>query len=166
MLDEIAIGRVRKTHGIKGYLKILSYSGEYDHFFELKKVTLKNKGKSRVFEIEKVAPLGDEILIKFKGLETPEEGKLLSGWDIWVPRTQAAELNDGEFYHADLIGSDLILDGTSVGKIKSVMEAGSDDLLEVEAGEEVKLVPFNKVFIGTIDTEKKTVELLEGWILD
>ncbi|MDC7240116.1 MAG: ribosome maturation factor RimM [Spirochaetales bacterium] len=166
MLDEIAIGRIRKTHGVKGYLKILSYSGEYDHFYDLEKITLKSKGKSRVFEVEKVAPLGDEVLLKLKGLDTPEQGKLLAGWDIWVPRTQAAGLDKGEFYHADLIGSDLILDGTSVGTIKSVMEAGSDDLLEVETGEEAKLVPFNKVFIGKIDTEKKTVELLEGWILD
>lgn len=166
MLAEIAIGRIRKTHGVKGYLKILSYSGDFDHFFDLDQITLKSKGKTRVFEVEKAIPLSGEVLLKLKGVDNPEEGKLLSGWDIWVPRTQAARLDDGEFYQADLTGSDLILDGKTVGKILSVMEAGADDLLEVETESGNKLIPFNSVFIGEVNTDKKTVELLEGWILD
>ncbi|MBF9017633.1 MULTISPECIES: ribosome maturation factor RimM [unclassified Oceanispirochaeta] len=166
MLAEIAIGRVRKTHGIKGYLKIMSYSGEYDHFYDLTLITLKNKERTRSFEIEKVIPLGGEVLIKLKGVDNPEDGKLLSGWDIWVPRTLASKLEDGEFYLADLAGSELILEGKSVGKIRTILNSASDDLLEVDTEEGSKLVPFNSVFIGKIDTDKKTVELLEGWILD
>lgn len=166
MNDEIAIGRIRKTHGVKGYLKILSFSGEYDHFFDLETLTLRKDGKSRTFQIEKIAPLGDEILLKLQGIDNPETGKLLSGWDIWVPRDLAANLETDEYYHADLIGCSLLCGGNEVGKVKAVLEAGADDLLEVKTEEGVKLIPFNPVFIGSVDTAKKQIELLEGWILD
>ncbi|MDA3958244.1 ribosome maturation factor RimM [Oceanispirochaeta sp.] len=166
MLEEIAIGCVRKTHGVKGYLKVVSFSGEYDHFQKLDQIKLKNKSQSRVFKIEEVTPFGGEVLIKLEGIDNPEKGKLLSGWVIWVPRDLAADLKQGEFYHADLVNCQVLLEGKEIGEVQSILESGSDDLLEVKIGEEVKLIPFNSIFIGSVDMEKKTIELLEGWILD
>ncbi|MDC7231810.1 MAG: ribosome maturation factor RimM [Spirochaetales bacterium] len=166
MLSEIAIGRIRKTHGVKGYLKILSFSGEFDHFYNIDQITLKKDRKTRSFEVEKVVPLSGEVLLKLKGVDNPEDGRLFSGWDIWVPRENASKLENGEFYLADLAGSSLLLEGKAVGTIRTILDAGADDLLEVETEEGNKLVPFNSVFIGRVDTDKKTVELLEGWILD
>ncbi|QEN07533.1 16S rRNA processing protein RimM [Oceanispirochaeta crateris] len=166
MLKEIAIGRIRKTHGVKGYLKVMSFSGEYDHFMDLEKITLKSKDQSKIFKIEEVTPFSGEILIKLEGIDTPEKGKLLSGWDIWVPREHAAHLEQGEFYHADLHGCQILLEGKVIGSVQSILESGSNDLLEIKTEKGMKLIPFNSVFIGGVDTENKTIELLEGWILD
>jgi len=166
MLEDIAIGRIRKTHGVKGYLKIMSFSGEYDHFFDIDQITLKNKDQTRVFEVEEVLPFSGEVLLKLKGIDNPETGTLLSGWEIWVSRDQAAELKEGEFYYADLAGCQVQLSGTAIGHVRTVIESGSHDLLEVETAEGIKLIPFNEVFIGKVDTKNKLIELLEGWILD
>jgi len=168
MMNEIAIGAVRTTHGVRGYLKVRSFSGDYDHFYGLKTITLKNRGQTRQFDVESVKPLGDQILIKLKGLDTPEAGKMYSNWEIWVPRNEAAPLKEGEFYHADLNGCTVLLDRQPVGTVLSVIEGGGGgDLLEITSVDgENKLIPFNPVFIGRIDIEKKEIELMEGWILD
>ncbi len=166
MSEEIAIGRIRKTHGVKGYLKIMSFSGEYDHFFDIDQITLKNDNQSRVFKVQEVLPFSGEVLLKLEGIENPETGKLLSGWEIWVSRDQAAELEEGEYYYADLAGCQVQLSGKTIGLVQTVIESGSHDLLEVKTDDGVKLIPFNEVFIGRVDTKKKMIELLEGWILD
>ncbi len=165
-MDEIAIGRVRKPHGVKGYLKVMSFSGEYDHFFDLDHITLKSKDRSLEFEVEQTVPHGGEILMKLSGIDNPEKGRQLSGWDIWVKRSHAVSRDSDEFYHADLVGCQVELEGEAVGKVVAVLEAGADDLLEIESEEGRKLIPFNSVFIGRVDTDKKQIELLEGWILD
>ena len=167
MTDQIAIGAVRTTHGIRGYLKVMSFSGETDHFFKLERITLKSKDSSRSFEVEAVKQNGNQLLMKLKGIDTPEQGKLYSRWEIWVPRELASSLEDNEFYHADLIGCKLMLKGESIGTVNSIMDGGGDELLEIKLNDgQMKLIPFNAVFIGPIDIEKKEIELLEGWILD
>lgn len=166
MSDQIAIGAVRTTHGVRGYLKVKSFSGDTEHFFKLSFVLLKKNSSSRRFEIEEIKPNGDQLLMKLKGINTPEEGKLYSGWEIWVPREMGSSLDDNEFYHADLNGCKVMLKGESIGIVNSIME-GATDLLEVKLNDDqMKFIPFNAVFIGPVDVEKKEIELLEGWILD
>ena len=165
-MSNIAIGRVRKPHGVKGYLKVMSFSGEYDHFFDLDHITLKNKDRTLDFKVDQVVPHGGEILMKLEGVDNPEKGRQLSGWEIWVKRTHAVARDSDEFYHADLVGCQVELKGAAVGKVVAILDSGADDLLEIETEEGKKLIPFNPVFIGRVDTEKKQIELLEGWILD
>ncbi len=167
MTEQIAIGTVRTTHGVRGYLKVKSFSGETEHLFKLERVFLKKGNSSRSFEVEAVKPNGNQVLLKLKGIDTPEEGKLFSNWEIWVPREMGASLDEDEFYHADLYGCHLILEGRKVGVVRSIIEGGGGELLEIEMDNgENKMVPFSAVFIGPIDIEKKEIELLEGWILD
>ncbi len=163
---DIAIGRIRRTHGVKGYLKVMSYSGEWEHFYTLDAVTLKQNGQVRYYQVEKVIPHGGEILFKLEGIDSPEAGRLLGGWEIWVPREQAAVLKPDEYYHADLEGCKVLLEGCVVGSVLRLREAGGDDLLEIDTGKGIKLVPFSRVFIGKVDIQEKKIELLEGWILD
>lgn len=167
-MDQIAIGFIRTTHGVKGALKVESFSGERDHFLDLKQITLKSKGRSRVFSVEKISPFGKGLLIKLQGLDNPESGKAFSGWEIWVDRQSAAPLNKGEFYQTDLCGCNLLFEGSGVGTVLSIVQGGNGDLLEIElnGAKETRLIPFIKEFIGDVDIEKKTIELLKDWVLE
>ena len=165
-MSDIAIGRVRKPHGVKGYLKVMSFSGVFDHFFDLDQITLKKADRTLTFKVEKIIPHSREILMKLEGVDNPESGKQLSGWDIWVARDHAAERGPDEYYHADLVGCTLRWKDKTIGTVVAVLDAGADDLLEVQTEDERKLIPFNSVFIGSVDVDNKEIELLEGWILD
>ena len=167
MKQVLATGIVRAPHGVKGFVKVRPYSSDFEHFFSLKEVTLQREGKSRKAEIEQVQNHSGELLVKFKGIDSPEEARFISGWDILVPRQQASKLGKGEVYIADLPGMKLVYENEEVGEVVSTMEGAQALLLEVLALDGKKyLVPYMKnIFVSDVDLEKGTIKLLKRELL-
>lgn len=110
---------------------------------------------------------GDNLLLKFAGFDTPEASRLLADFELWVPRDQAAPLEEGEVYLADLIGCSLIFAGESKGRVTGYLEGAASILLEVEKTDgSIAMVPFQEVYLGSIDLTGRTVELKVDWILE
>ena len=170
--DLIAIGFVRTSYGVKGDIKVSSYSGETAHFLPLKEVFLKKGNVQKRFDVERVQELNGDILLKLRNLDSPEAAKMYATWDIMVPREFASPLEEGEFYYCDLFGSVLLHDGSRIWVVKSVIDNGASALLEIEcdADEDGKrrtvLVPFLDQFIGDVDIKNKTIELKETWFFE
>ena len=168
-MDLVAIGVIRTSWGVKGWLKVKSFSGEWDHFLSLESITLKNRksGAGRKYSVEGVRMHNGGIIIKLSGIDTPELGKTLSGSEILVPRELAAPLAENEWYIYDLIGLNLVdKDGRSLGEITGVIES-SDDLLEIrKTSGEYSLIPFRSEFVEEPDLEKGEIILNEPWLLE
>ncbi|MGP1588168.1 MAG: ribosome maturation factor RimM [Treponemataceae bacterium] len=186
--EKFVIGIIRGSHGLAGKFKVESTSGEYEHFFELDEVTLRNESFERIFKIDTVEYCGNSLLMKLDGIDCPEQVKKLQGTHILVPREKACPLKEGEFYIEDLKQCKLVYglaeDSASAiiaGTITDVLEGGSGKLLEVELSEslhtksdstdksnskKVVLVPFNKEFIGAVHIKDKVVQLMHLWILE
>ena len=104
----------------------------------------------------------------FAGYDSPEKAGELTGYDIMVPRSQASPLKANEWYLCDLVGLKVLLDGQFIGEVAGVLEGGADPLLEIllyEGGAKA-IVPFRSQFVGTIDTDAGSLELLAGWLLE
>lgn len=188
------MGIIRGSHGLKGNCKIESTSGEYEHFTDLKDVTLRKNGIEKKQIIDSVSVNGGVLLLKFKGIDTPEDIKKYSGWEILVPREHACPCGKDEYYVEDLKQCQLVYidnaqgpaakaEPTVVGTITDVLEGGAGDLLEIVLSESCELlaedvrktssgnqrkvlVPFKKEFIGTVDISAKQVQLMHLWILE
>lgn len=173
-MDLIITGYVSGTFGVDGYLKVASSSGEYDHFFELEKVyivfskrkLLNSKYKNGWFDVEAVKLIPSYALLKLEGIETVEEAKSFVGAELRVSRSNACSLSDGEFYACDLCLCMLVFGGLSVGKIVNVVDTAGVLLEVVKNDGKACYVPFNDEFIGTVDIEKRSVELKKSWILE
>ena len=167
MKQVLATGIVIAPHGVKGFVRVKPYSDDFKHFFSLKEVTLQREGKSRKVEIEQVQNHSGELLVKFKGIDSPEDARFISGWDILVPRQQASKLGKGEVYIADLPGMKLVYENEEVGEVVSTMEGAQALLLEVLALDGKKyLVPYMKnIFVSDVDLEKGTIKLLKRELL-
>lgn len=174
-MDLIVTGIVRTSHGVDGRVKVESTSGEFEHFYDLDEVVLRSNGVERTFNIENIEAVHSGLLVKFRGIDSPEEAKKLAGSEIVVPRDRACPLHRGEFYVSDLCTCVLVYKGSPVGRITSVMEGGAHDLLEVQvaegsgpdsSGNRTVLVPFRDEFVGAVDIKKRTVELMHRWILE
>lgn len=166
--DKIAIGLIRTSHGVKGELKVSSFSGEIEHFFEIQEVFLKDKrGNFLPRKIEKVKIKGDLILMKLEGIDTPEEGKRLNGYEIWVPRSQAAPLNADEYYYADLCQCSLYLENQRIGSVKSVIDGNASELLEVvKDDKKTVLIPFLDRYLSDINIDEKKIFLRDSSLLE
>jgi 16S rRNA processing protein RimM len=176
----LAIGRLGAPKGLRGDLKAHSYSGEFDHFLDLKSVQLRGQdpatGAPRTLQlrVSRVERSGGGLSMAFAGYDSPEAARALTGMDILAERADCAPLAENEWYVADLVGLSLVLDGKAVAKVRSVLEGGSDPWLEAVlpagAGEggasRTALVPFRKEFVGEVDLGAGTIELLAPWLLE
>lgn len=165
--DLLAVGRLGSPFGVQGFLRIHSYSGETDHLFSLKDVTLALKDERRPARIDEVADVPGGVAVLISGCAGPEDAKRWTGWDVLVPRGEAAPLQPGEYYVTDLVGCSLVYGGQPKGLVRSVMEGGSAPLLEIGLADgRTALVPFRNEFVGAVDTRGRTIELLVDWILE
>jgi 16S rRNA processing protein RimM len=166
-MEYLATGVLKAPHGIHGYLKLHSFSEEFSHLAVLGEVSLRKDGKEKQMVVEDSRSMGREFLIKFAGVDNPEDARALNGWEIWVPRESAAPLDEGEFYVADLASCSLVCQGVVVARVVGVVDGAQALLLEVESSADQKkyLVPFMSQYIGTVDLERKEMELLAPWLL-
>ncbi|MDR1956599.1 MAG: ribosome maturation factor RimM [Treponema sp.] len=175
MTERFVVGVLGAPFGLKGHVKVHSFSGEYEHLKQLERVTLRQRGDERVLELEETIPITGALGMQFKGIHTPEAAKALTGAELLADRAHAAPLKPDEFYVEDLRGLRVVLekadpgsreDGAALGYISDVLEGGGASLIEIRLSSgELKLVPFRKEFFGDINLETHTAVLVEGWIL-
>lgn len=174
-MELLATGHVYGTFGVDGGIKVESCSGEYEHFFSLKKIYIvfqKNKltGKKHKdgwFAVEKVEKFFDFALFRLEGVHVLEDAKMFVGADIFVERENASSLLEGEFYAFDLCSCLVFFEGVALGKILDVVTGGNGELLEVKKNDSaVCYIPFNSEFVGEVDLEQKKVHLKNSWILE
>jgi len=170
--EKFIIGLAGTPFGLNGFVKVRSLSNEIEHLLKLKSVLVRQGEIERLLKIEESRPIvgqasGAFVLIRFAGINSPEEAKTLNGAELLAGREEAAPLLSGEFYVEDLKGLAVLADGETVGHITNIIEGGGGDLAEIMlCNGEVKFVPFRKEFISGITPEKGSVTLQNTWILE
>lgn len=168
MADRIAVGIIRKAHGVRGEASVEPWTDDLERFDELESVTLVSPDDSRTreVEVESVRIHAGRALIKFKGIETPEVVQTLHNWTVEIPEEEARELEEDEYFLHDLVGLTLFdAEGRERGVVTETYEGGGGILLHVKRpdGKEFEL-PFVADLCTEIDLEAKrmTVALPEG----
>lgn len=167
MKDELVIGRTRSSFGTSGEIKVESLSGETSHFVSLRRVTVRSASGSSDYAVESVRVTHKAVLMKLAGVDTPEDASRLRNREILVNRSQAAPLENGEYYYADLEGLSVMFQGSAIGKVTCIRESGAQALIEIETltGKQV-LVPFVENFFGEVRLKKGEIELLDSAVLE
>src|SRR5947199_2519714 len=165
--DRIALGIIRKAHGVRGEASVEAWSDSPERFSDVSSVTLVSPDESatRDTTIESVRIHAGRALVKFSGIDSPEEVQLLQNWTVEVPESEARTLDEDEYFLHDLIGLRLV-DGEGVerGNVIGIEETGGGVLLVVEGTRGKFDVPFAADICTNVDLDAKTikVELPEG----
>jgi 16S rRNA processing protein RimM len=168
MEDLIRIGVIASTHGIRGEVKVYPTTDEPERFKELKDVFLQARRETIRLEIQSVKFFKNMVIVKFKGIDNINDVEKYRNCDLMISREDAVELEEDEYYFADIIGMKVMTDtGEDFGVLKDVMETGANDVYIVERkdGSEV-LLPAIRECILDVDTEKQTmlVHLMKGLV--
>lgn len=158
--DYVIIGKIGATYGIKGWLKITTFTQVADSVLDYTPWYLQENNTWRPMEVQDGRRHGKTIIAKLKGYDTPEAARLLTGRNIAVQRSQLAVLKQHEYYWSDLIGLNVVnQDGVDFGKIAYIMETGTNDVLVVK-GEKEHGIPYlpGDVIIN-VDLENKVVHV-------
>jgi len=165
MSDRIAVGIIRKAHGVRGEASVEPWTDSPDRFAELDEVTLVSPDESstRQARIETARVHAGRALVKFAGIETPEDVQALHGWTVEIPEEDARELEEDEYFLHDLTGLTLFdANGKERGVVADVIEGGGGLLLVVRRsdGRQFEL-PFAADLCTEINlTEKRMVVAL------
>jgi 16S rRNA processing protein RimM len=168
LTERFIVGIVGAPFGVKGFVKVKPLSGEIEHLIPLTSVLLRQNNREQTLEIEESAPSFPNLIMKFRGFDSPEAVKALSGAELVTDREHASPLKPDEFYIEDLRGLPVKdSNGEIIGSLTDIIEGGGGDLAEIRlGGGELKLVPFRSEFFGKIQPEKGNLTLLQQWILE
>lgn len=155
--ERIAVGIIRKAHGVRGEASIEPWTDSADRFEELESVTLvsPDDALSRELRVESVRPHGERALMKFAGIDSPEEVQTLHNWTVEIPADQARALDEDEYFLHDLIGLTLVdAEGRDRGVVTDTYEGGGGILLHVKRADGKEFdVPFAADLCTEIDVE-------------
>ena len=168
MQEYFEIGLIVNTHGVKGHVKVKPFTDDVEQFETLGKILVVKNKETIEMEIEEVKYHKDMVLLKLKGVDDMTAAERYKGCYIKIHRSNARELEEGEYFIADIIGSDVYTDeGEHLGKVDDIYNTGSNDIYVVkdELGKQI-LLPAIKDVLLDIDVEKQkvTVHLLKGLV--
>ena len=166
MEDLLKVGVITTTHGVRGEVKVYPTTDEPERFLDLEYVLLDTGKELRRLDIKNVRFFKNLVILKFDGIDNINDIEKYKGRDLLIPREEAQELDEDEYYIADLLGMKVLLeDGSEFGTLKNVMETGANDVYIVDSVEhgEVLLPAINECILDVdIETNTMTVHLMKG----
>lgn len=148
----ICVGAFAGAFGVIGEVRLKSFTADPAAIADYGPFT--DEAGTRVFEIEVSRAIKNGFAAHVAGVETKEDADALRGVQIFADRAALPTLPDDEYYHADLIGLEVVdTGGTPLGTVTAVHNHGAGDLLEV-TGPGLKtpaLLPFTQAAVPTVD---------------
>jgi 16S rRNA processing protein RimM len=159
--DLRAVGVVVGAHGLQGALKLHPLSDFPERFQALKTVYL-TRGDEIIMQaqVKRVRYAVARIHITLREVTTREAAEALTGVEVCVPDSETWTLPENVYYASDLLGFEAVGDdGTQIGVVRDIL-AGPQGILEIAQGTQEYLVPFVDDWVGKIDTERRTIEIV------
>lgn len=164
--ESVVVGRFNGTWGLRGWVKVFSDTRPPIAIFDYQPWRLGEDGE--VLEIERWQQSGPRLVVKLRGIDTPEQAASLAHSLISVPRSALPATEPGEYYWHDLIGLEVVnLEDHVYGRVARLQETGAHDVLEVRGDEGVVLIPFvTGEFVHEVDLEagRITVDWPLEWL--
>ena len=165
MEDLLKVGVITTTHGVRGEVKVYPTT-DPERFLDLDYVILDTGREQKRLDVKNVRFFKNLVIMKFKGIDNINDVEPWRQKELWVPREEAQELEEDEYYIADLIGMDVILeDGSAFGTIRDVMETGANDVYVVEDkdGQEILLPAIHDCILDVdVENNRMTIHLMKG----
>lgn len=168
MQEYFELGQIVNTFGVKGEVKVKPFTDNVEQFGTLKSILVVKNKETIEMKILNAKFHKGMVLLKLEGVEDMNEAEKLKGCLIKIHRKDARQLEEGEYFIADIIGSDVYTDtGDYLGKVDDIYNSGAQDIYVVkdELGKQVLLPSIKEVILNVdIENQKVTVHLLKGLI--
>ena len=153
--NKLLIGAIVGPHGIRGQFKVKSFTELPKSLTAYGPVTTDN-GQQLTLQVTAVNAKG-LVTVRAKGVDTRDAAEALRGLNLYVFRENLPELDDGVFYHADLLGMAVRgQDGASLGSVVAIHDFGAGEIVELEVRKgSTIMVPFSGDRLIAVDMAAK-----------
>jgi 16S rRNA processing protein RimM len=145
----IALAAVAGAHGVKGELRLKLFSDGVESLSRHQKLYV--GGVER--RLLSIRDSGKMAVARFEGVADRSAAEALRGSLVEVDRSALPPLEEGEYYHADLVGLSVVdSGGSAVGTVTAVENYGAGDLLEIESADGKRsLIPYREGIADLVD---------------
>jgi len=149
----ICVGAIAGAHGVKGLVKIKSFTEEPDGVAAYG--PLSDEAGEREFTLALAGRAKGLIIARIDGVEDRNTAEALRGTRLYVERAVLPPTAEEAYYHADLIGLEAVgMDGAPVGEVKALYNYGAGDVIEIQRRDkDLLLLPFTKAAVPEVDLE-------------
>lgn len=138
----MVVGRVSGAHGIKGWLKVRSYTQPAANLAGFSVWRLRRGDGERSVAVREARAAPGGVVAKIEGIDDRDAALAWVGADVAVERSELPPCEPGEYYWIDLEGLEVRTpDGAVLGTVDHLLATGSNDVLVLE-GERQRLIPF------------------------
>ena len=151
MTSRICVARIGAAHGVRGEVRLWTFTE--DPLAVLQYGPLSTKDGARQIEVARARAAKDHLVATLKGVATRDEAERLNGVELYVARDKLPPTDDGEYYHADLIGLAAVdPQGASIGIVTAVHNFGAGDIIEIAPTQgPTLLLPFTNAVVPSVD---------------
>ena len=150
MADRVIVAAIAGAFGVNGEVRLKSFTADPAAVGDYGPLAAED---GRSFDVRILRPLKGGFAARLSGVSTKEQADALKSVRLSAPRSALPALPDDEFYHADLIGLEVVDTGGAVlGSVKAVLDHGAGDILELHRpGGGTALLPFTQAAVPTVD---------------
>ena len=152
--NKICLGAVVGVHGIRGEVKVKSFSDDERNLTRYGDVT--DEAGNKKFSLKIVGHSKELLRVKIKGVDDRNTAETLVGTAFYVQRELLPDLTDDEFYHTDLIGLDVKnSSGEIIGEVNALYNFGAGDIIELKLNNgSLEMLPFTSAYVPTINIKE------------
>jgi 16S rRNA processing protein RimM len=165
-MELIEIGRIVRSHGLEGRVKVLSYLESPETLHDLSGLFVGRAVPEAVlFPLVAVQAGRDSFILQLGGVDDRNAAERLRGCSVWMPSETMRKLPEGEYYWRDIIGLQVLTEEDEIlGRIESVFPTGGNDVYVCRGGGREILLPAIEEVVRKIDTDRgvMVVRLLKG----
>lgn len=156
--ESICIGKISGAFGVKGWIKITSYTDSIENILDYTPWVLKRGDDVRICKPVEGKLQSNNVIARMEGSSSRDQAEIMRGFEIWIAKNQLPETREGEYYWIDLIGLKVInLAGEQLGTVDSLMETGANDVLIVRGLREHALPFLQGQTVLNVDVEAGVV---------
>lgn len=163
--DTLVIGKIGAPYGVKGWVKITSYTDKLEGVFSYTPWLLGQVKESNKYVVDQWRLHNKGVIAKLVGVETRDDAESIKNLEISIKAEQLPQLESDDFYWRELVGMQVVTDkGYNLGVVKELFETGANDVLLVKAnlndafGQKERMIPYLvEQVIKNVDREAKTI---------
>ncbi len=140
--QEIYVGRISGVFGVKGWIKVFSFTDIRENILNYSPWLLKKDSETRSVSVVDGKLQGKVVVAQLDGINDRDQAASLIGWDIFITPEQLPRVAKDEYYWSDLIGLNVETNlGVQLGIVDGLLETGANDVVIIK-GERERVIPF------------------------
>ena len=151
MAAQICIARIGAAHGVRGAVKLWTFTE--DPLAVKAYGPLLTKDGARSFEVATAREAKGHLVATLKGIATREDAERLNGLELYIAREKLPATDEDEYYHADLIGLAAVNAANEpIGRVAAIHNFGAGDIIEIAPPQgATMLLPFTNAVVPSVD---------------